>query len=191
MRPRRKRSRWVAIASAVVLVLSGVAGNVASAAQSVTMVRITGPECEVAMAESGQPAAKACIVLVTSGAGSGGDVEAAAACYVPTGYTHCGSTWVKLESILKVWSVTATATYVRNSSTGKVSWQSVTCTKFAIGYTISIDWCSSYHNGLPDTNYGANFDVSFIYQGSPITVSHGMRGSINGYTGAACCLQSW
>jgi hypothetical protein len=56
---------------------------------------------------------------------------------------------------------------------------------------VTINWCGSYHNGLPDTNYGSNIDESFIWKGSPITVSHGMRASINGYTGSSCCLQSW
>lgn len=130
-------------------------------------------------------------MLVETGERTGASVQAAAPCYVPPGYTHCGSAWVKQTSIRLVWSVTATATYARNSSTGKVSWQSVTCTQYAIGYTVKINWCGSYHNGLPDTNFGSNFDVSFLFEGSPITVSHGIRGSIDGHTGASCCLQSW
>lgn len=191
-----RRRRGFVLALAGVLLLAAAAPGVASAAQSTTKVRITGAECEAAMAASGESARKACYVIVqtgagTQGGGNDGGITAAAGCYVPAGYTHCGSTWVKSQSILLVWSVTATATFVRNSSTGKVSWQSVTCTQAAIGYTVTIHWCGSYHNGLPDTNYGSNFDVSFIWKGSPITVSHGMRGSINGYTGSSCCLQSW
>ena len=185
---RRWRRSGVLLAGLLLLHIAG--SGVASAAQSVTKVRLTGAECAAAMAVSGQTARKACYVVVETGSGSASAV-AAASCYVPTGYTHCGSTWVKSQSILLLWSVTATATYVRNSSTGKVSWQSVTCTQSAIGYTVTIRWCGSYHNGLPDTNYGANFDVAFIWQGSPITVSHGMRASINGFTGNRCCIQGW
>jgi hypothetical protein len=191
---RRRRSFVLVLAG--VLLLAMAAPGVANAAQSVSKVRISGAECEAAMAASGEPARKACFVVVetgggSQGGGSQGGIITAAGCYVPPGYTHCGSTWVKSQSVLLLWSVTATATYVRNSSTGKVSWQSVTCTQSAFGYTVTIRWCGSYHNGLPDTNYGANFDVAFIWQGSPITVSHGMRASINGHTGYSCCLQSW
>ncbi|OGO53256.1 MAG: hypothetical protein A2V84_08945 [Chloroflexi bacterium RBG_16_70_13] len=185
-----RHGRSAALALAGAIVLATVAPGVASAAQSVSKVRISGAECEAAMAASGESARKACYVIVQSGGGTQG-VAMAAACYVPPSYTHCGSTWVKSQSILLLWSVTATATYVRNSSTGKVSWTSVTCTQSAIGYTVTITWCGSYHSGLPDTNYGSNFDVSFIWKGSPITVSHGMRASVNGYTGSSCCLQSW
>jgi hypothetical protein len=191
---RRRRSFVLVLAG--VLLLAVAAPGVASAAQSVTKVRISGAECEAAMAASGESTRKACYVVVetgggSQGGGSQGGIITAAGCYVPPGYTHCGSTWVKSQSILLLWSVTATATYVRNSSTGKVSWQSVTCTQTAIGYTVTIRWCGSYHSGLPDTNYGANFDVAFIWKGSPITVSHGMRASINGYTGNQCCIQGW
>jgi hypothetical protein len=185
---RRWRRSGVLLAGLLLLHIAG--SGVASAAQSASKVRLTGAECEAAMAASGQPARKACFVVVETGSGSGG-ATALASCYVPTGYTHCGSTWVKSQSILLLWSVTATAGYARNSSTGKVAWQWVTCTQSAIGYTVTIRWCGSYHSGYPDTNFGANFDVSFAYKGSPITVSHGVRGSINGYTGSPCCLQGW
>jgi hypothetical protein len=185
------RGGRLAILLAFTLALSLGGAGTAQAAQAVSKVRITGPECEAAMAATGQPAGRACYIFVERGAGGGDGIVAAASCYVPSGYTHCGSTWVKTTSILLLWSVTSRATYVRNSYTGKVSWQSVTCTQSAIGYTIKINWCGSYHNGLPDTNYGSNFDVSFIWEGSPITVSHGHRASINGHTGASCCLQSW
>jgi hypothetical protein len=185
-----RRWRGTVLAVVGVLILSVAGAGVASAAQSATKVRISGEECQAAMAASGLSAAKACQVIVQTGGGTGGPT-AAAGCYVPPGYTHCGSIWVKSQSILLVWSVTATATYVRNSSTGKVSWQSVTCTQAAIGYTVSITWCGSYHNGLPDTNFGSNFDVAFIWKGSPITVSHGIRGSIDGRTGSPCCAQGW
>lgn len=191
---RRRRSFVLVLAG--VLLLAVAAPGVANAAHSVTKVRISGAECEAAMAASGESARRACYVVVetgggSQGGGSQGGIITAAGCYVPPGYTHCGSTWVKSQSILLLWSVTATATYVRNSSTGKVSWQSVTCTQGAFGYTVTIRWCGSYHNGLPDTNYGANFDVAFIWQGSPITVSHGMRASINGFTGNQCCIRGW
>lgn len=173
------------------LLLLGITSpGVANAAQSATRVRLSGAECAAAMMASGQPARKACYVVVEAGNGPAG-AEVAASCYVPSGYTHCGSTWVKSQSILLLWSVTATAGYARNASTGKVIWQWVTCTQSAIGYTVKISWCGSYHSGYPDTNFGANFDVSFVYEGSPITVSHGVRGSINGYTGNPCCLQGW
>jgi hypothetical protein len=185
---RRWRLSGVLLAGLLLLHIAG--SGVASAAQSVSKVRLSGAECEAAMAASGQPARKACFVVVETGSGSAGP-EAAAACYVPAGYTHCGSTWVKSQSILLVWSVTASAGYARNASTGKVAWQWVTCTQSAIGYTVKITWCGSYHSGYPDTNFGANFDVSFVYEGSPITVSHGVRASINGYTGSLCCLQGW
>lgn len=176
------------------LLLLGIADpGVASAAQSAKKVRVSGAECAAAMAASQQPAAKSCFVVVETGGSSGppGAAVATAACYVPSGYTHCGSTWVKSQSILLLWSVTATAGYARNASTGKVIWQWVTCTQSAIGYTVKISWCGSYHSGYPDTNFGANFDVSFVYEGSPITVSHGVRGSVNGYTGNLCCPQGW
>ena len=185
---RRWRRSGVLLAGLLLLHMAG--SGVASAAQSATKVRLTGAECAAAMAASGQTARKACYVVVETGSGSAGAV-AAASCYVPSGYTHCGSTWVKSQSILLLWSVTATAGYVRNASTGKVAWQWVTCTQSAIGYTVTITWCGSYHSGLRDTNFGSNFDVSFVYKGSPITVSHGIRGSINGYTGSSCCLQGW
>jgi len=184
------RRRAPVLALAGVLLLAMAAPGVANAAQSVTKVRISGAECQAIVAASGMSARSVCAAVVQTGGGSG-DVLTAAACYVPAGYTHCGSTWVKSQSILLLWSVTATATYVRNSSTGKVSWQSVTCTQSAIGYTVKIRWCGHYHNGLPDTNYGSNFDVAFVWEGSPITVSHGMRASINGKTGSSCCLQGW
>ncbi|MEW5991415.1 MAG: hypothetical protein AB1736_08750 [Chloroflexota bacterium] len=184
------RHRGFVLALAAALLLSVAAPGVAGAAQGVTKVRITGAECQAAMAATGESARKACYVVVQTGGGTAG-VVAAAGCHIPPGYSHCGSTWVKSQSILLLWSVTATATYIRNSSTGKVSWQSVTCTQSAIGYTVTIRWCGSYHNGLPDTNYGSNFDVAFIWQGSPITVSHGMRASINGFTGKQCCIQGW
>ena len=185
---RRWRRSGVLLAGLLLLDIAG--SGVASAAQSATKVRLSGAECAAAMAASGQKAAKACFVVVETGSGSGG-ATALASCYVPAGYTHCGSTWVKSQSILLLWSVTSTAGYARNASTGKVAWQWVTCTQSAIGYTVKISWCGSYHSGYPDTNFGANFDVSFVYEGSPITVSHGVRGSINGYTGSPCCLQGW
>jgi hypothetical protein len=186
----RRRSRGAVLLLAGILLMNIAGVGVASAAQSVTRVRLTGPECEAAMAVSGASARKACYVVTETGGGSSGPV-AAAGCYVPSGYTHCGSTWVKSQSILLVWSVTATATYVRNSSTGKVSWESVTCTQSAIGYTVTVTWCGSYHSGLPDTDFGSNFDVSFIWEGAPMKVSHGMRASIDGRTGKPCCLQGW
>jgi hypothetical protein len=173
------------------MVLSVAGAGVASAAQSVTKVRLSEVECQAAMAASGSKGSKNCYLVVETGSGTSGGPEALASCYVPAGYTDCGSTWVKSQSVLLVWSVTSTATYVRNRNTGKVSWQSVTCTQTAIGYTVTITWCGSYHNGLPDTNYGANFDVAFVWEGSPVKVSHGHRASINGFTGAACCLQGW
>ena len=185
-----RRWRGSVLLLAGILLLSIAGSGVASAAQSVSKVRLSGPECEAAMAASGKKAAKACYVVVETGSGSGG-ATALASCYVPSGYTHCGSTWVKSQSILLLWSVTASAGYARNASTGKVAWQWVTCTQSAIGYTVTITWCGSYHSGLRDTNFGSNFDVSFVYKGSPITVSHGVRGSINGYTGSSCCLQGW
>ncbi|HEX5588998.1 MAG TPA: hypothetical protein VFX65_01750 [Candidatus Limnocylindrales bacterium] len=186
-----RRRRSVAIVVAWLVLLGLAAPGAAGAAQSVTRVRITGDECAALVAATGEPEKKACVVVVESGGATDGELVAAAACYVPSGYTHCGTTWVRSQSVLLVWSVTATATYYRNATTGKVLWTSVTCTQSAIGYTIKISWCGSWHNGLPDTNYGANFDVSFVWEGSPITVSHGMRASINGRTGAGCCLQSW
>ena len=187
---RRRRELVLALACLLALSLGGA--GVANAAQSVTKVRITGSECEAAMAASGQPAAKACFVIEETGAGTATDgVQAAASCYVPVGYTHCGSTWVKSQSVLLLWSVTSTATFARNAGTGKVSWQSVTCTQTAVGYTVTITWCGRYHNGLPDTNFGANFDVAFVWEGSPVKVSHGHRASINGFTGNPCCLQGW
>lgn len=186
---RHRRTGVLVVAG--VLALSMASASVAGAAQAVERVRITGVECAALMAATGQPERKACVVIVETGGGSDEEIVAAASCYVPSGYTHCGSTWVKSQSILLLWSVTASASFYRNATTGKVWWTSVTCTQTAIGYTIKINWCGSWHNGLPDTNYGANFDVSFVYEGSPITVSHGMRASINGKTGGSCCLQSW
>jgi hypothetical protein len=188
-RSRRWRNLVLALACLQALSLAGAA--VADAAQSVTKVRVSGAECEAAMAASGQPASKACVVISETGGNANGDIEAAATCYVPPGYTHSGSTWVKSQSVLLLWSVTSTATFVRNSSTGKVSWQSVTCTQSAFGYSVTISWCGSYHNGLPDTNFGANFDVAFVWEGAPVKVSHGHRASINGMTGNPCCTQGW
>ena len=189
-RSRRQRELVFALASLLILSLGGA--GVASAAQSVTKVRVSGPECEAAMAASGRSAARACVIIEETGGGSApGGIQVAAACYVPAGYTHCGSTWVKSQSVLLLWSVTSSATWVRNANTGKVSWQSVTCTQTAVGYTVTITWCGSYHNGLPDTNYGANFDVAFVWEGSPVKVSHGHRASINGFTGNPCCAQGW
>jgi hypothetical protein len=187
-----RRQRELVLALTFLLALSLGGAGAANAAQSVAKVRITGPECEAAVAASGQPAAKACVIVEETGAGNGSDgAQAAASCWVPPGYTHCGSSWVKSQSVLLLWSVTSTATWVRNSSTGKVSWQSVTCTQTATGYTVTITWCGHYHNGLPDTNFGANFDVAFVWEGSPVKVSHGHRSSVNGYTGSQCCLQGW
>ena len=192
MNPRSRRQRGLVLGLACLLMLSLGGAGVASAAQSVTKVKIIGAECEAAMAASGQPASKACFVVEETGGGiAPGELQAAAACFVPAGYTHCGSAWVKSQSVLLLWSVTSTATYSRNAGTGKVFWQSVTCTQAAVGYTVTITWCGRYHNGLPDTNFGANFDVSFVWEGSPVKVSHGHRASINGNTGNTCCLQGW
>jgi hypothetical protein len=87
-------SRWrrsVVIAMAGVLLLAMAAPGVANAAQSVSKVRISGAECEAAMAASGEPARKACFVVVETGGGShGGGTQggaiAAAGCYVPPGW---------------------------------------------------------------------------------------------------------
>ena len=189
-RPRRQHELVLALACLLALSVGGA--GVANAAQSVTKVRITGQECAALMAASGQPASKACIVLEETGGGTApGSAQAAASCFVPAGYTHCGTVWVKSQTLILLWSVTSTATYARNAESGKVSWQSVTCTQTAFGFTITITWCGRYHNGLPDTNFGSNFDVAFVFEGSPIKVSHGHRGSINGHTGSLCCLQGW
>ena len=189
MNRRTRQRRHIVLGLTCLLVLSAGGAGVADAAQSVHKERVTGAECEAAMAASNKPASKACFVVTETGGGSS-DVQAAATCWVPPGYTHCGSTWVKSQSVLLVWSVTSTATWARNATTGKISWQSVTCTQSAFGYTVTITWCGSYHNGLPDTNYGSNFDVAFVWEGSPMKVSHGHRASING-SGSACCMQSW
>lgn len=180
----------------ILLLLLSVAGpSAAQAAQSVDKVHVTGPECAALVEASGRSAASACVVIVERGGATVRHGRTLAAsttgCYVPAGYTACGRTWVKSQSILLLWSVTSTATFVRNSNTGKVDWQSVTCTQSAFGYTVRIGWCGSYHSGLPDTNFGANFDVSFVWQGSPLTVSHGHRASVNGSTGSPCCTQGW
>jgi hypothetical protein len=185
-----RRRAWV-FALTGLIVMSAAGAEVASAAQSVTKVRLTEVECKAANAVSGGTGSKGCYLVVETGSGSPGGPAALTACYVPAGYTDCGSTWVKSQSVLLLWSVTSTATFVRNRNTGKVSWQSVTCTQTAVGYTVTITWCGSYHNGLPDTNYGANFDVAFVWEGSPVKVSHGHRASINGFTGASCCQQGW
>jgi len=188
-----RRRMWSAALLASSMLASLMLAPVASAAPAdngTVKVRLSDQECAAVIALTGKPASKACYELISYGTGSPvGNVVAAAACYVPPGYTHCGSVWIKSQSLL--WSVTSTAGYARNSSTGKVQWQWVTCTKTAFGFVVTITWCGSYHNGLPDTNFGSNFDVSFIFEGSPITVSHGHRASINGYTGALCCKQIW
>lgn len=189
VRTRARRTALLAIAIAASL---GVSAPVAAANPNggSTTAWMSDPECAAIVALTGKPPAKACVLQVSTGTGSpDGAATAAVACYVPPGYTHCGSAWVKSQSLL--WNVTSTATFVRNASTGKVVWQSVTCTKAAFIVVITITWCGSYHNGLPDTNFGSNFDVSALIEGSPLTVSHGHRASINGFTGAACCLQSW
>ena len=190
-----RRRMWSAALLASSMLASPMLALVASGAPAddgTIRVRLSDEECAAVVALTGKPASKACYELISYGTGSPDtNIVAAAACYVPPGYTHCGSVWVKSQSVLLLWSVTSTAGYARNSSTGKVKWQSVTCTKTAFGYVVTITWCGSYHNGLPDTNFGANFDVSVLVQGSPLTVSHGHRYSINGYSGAGCCLQSW
>jgi hypothetical protein len=188
----RGRGRRVAVMLSALLVINAAGAAGANGAQSATKVRLGDEECRVMMAVTGQPASRACYMVVESSGSVSDGVQASATCYVPAGYTHCGSVAVQLHAIIpQAWSVTATATYVRNSSTGKVSWQSVTCTQWAFGFTVKINWCGSYHNGLPDTNFGSNFDVSAVWEGSPITASHGVRASINGYSGAGCCVQSW
>jgi len=187
-----RRQRWSAALLASSMLASLMLAPAASAAPAdngTIRVRLSDQECAAVVALTGKPAAKACYELISYGTGSPHGVSPAATCYVPPGYTHCGSMWVKSQSLL--WSVTSTAGYARNSSTGKVRWQWVTCTKAAIGFVVTLTWCGSYHNGLPDTNFGSNFDVSAVVEGSPITFSHGHRASINGYTGQTCCGQWW
>lgn len=175
---------------AALLLASMLLPATTSAAQaSTTRVRLSDAECATNTKATGKPASQVCWLDVTVDTGS----VSALACAVPAGYTHCGQVGVRTASLLFgiPWSVTTNAGYARNASTGKVIWQWVTCDKSAIGFTVTVTWCGSYHSGQPDTDFGANFDVSAVYQGSPITFSHGHRSSINGFTGAQCCTFGW
>jgi hypothetical protein len=93
------------------------------------------------------------------------------------------------------WSETAHAIADMNNC-GYVKWKSVTMSGSAHGFSINIDWKGAYPSLMTtyyyaDSNFGANFTVSAIYQGFPISAQHGIRSSFNPMTWQPYGVQGW
>ena len=66
----------------------------------------------------------------------------------------------------------------------------VTCSAWGVGFVIKVDWCGTENDGgagFGYLRYGATYNVSFVWSGSPVHATHWFRERVY-VDGMVCCV---